>query len=338
MTYGIDVATSQRELDFGRARDDGAEFVIVKAGGFNTGDLYVAPFYQAQIDRALAAGLPHGHYWLIGAGLSPEGQADYFVDHLHRFDKSRDVLALDNERLDDNGTFWSAGDAVRFLRRAQARTGIPWSRLWHYAGAADYRGHRPWSAVADLGVRFWWAAYGDAPSGHQPDHIPDLQDSIPSAHVHQFSSRSRCAGFALDGNQSDLPVTDLFSDAAVTAVVGAVSPVGVPEIPRTSTEDDGIPGVNYWKRYQVVASRFGYTGPIDGDPGTNTHRGFARFLNALDFPGQPKTNADIDGIPGTLFNERLQRLAQKNGYTGPIDGQPGRETFKGVARYLNRAV
>ncbi|MFC5789115.1 hypothetical protein EDM22_00400 [Agromyces tardus] len=339
MTYGIDVGTSQREIDLRRARDDGAEFVIVKAGGFNTGELYVAPFYQAQIEGAMAAGLPRGHYWLVGGVLGPESQADYFVQHLHGFDASHDVLALDNERLDRNGTFWNQGDAVRFLARVQALTGIAWNRLWHYAGASDYRGHTPWGAVADLGVRFWWAAYGDGPTGHRPDHIPDLQGSIPTAHVHQFSSNSNCAGFALDGNHTDLSVADLFATPAVAGVAAmAASPLRGAGIPRTSTEDDGVPGLNYWKRYQVVASRFGYTGPIDGDPGRNTHRGFARFLNALDLPGQAKTNTDIDGIPGRVFNERLQLLAQKNGYAGPIDGRPGAETFKGVARYLNRAV
>jgi len=271
--------------------------------------------------------------------LDPESQADFFVEHLHRFDGSHDVLALDNERLDRNGTFWNAGDAVRFLRRVQALTGIAWSRLWHYAGASDYRDHTPWAAVADLGVRFWWAAYGNGPTGHRPDHIPDLQGSIPAAHIHQFSSNSSCAGFSLDGNHSVLGVADLFSNAPHARVAAArTSRVSRAGIPRSTTEDDGIPGPNYWKRYQVVASRFGYTGPIDGDPGQKTHQGFARFLNALDFPGQPKTNTDLDGIPGRLFNERLQLLARKNGYSGPIDGQPGVETLKGVARYLNRAV
>ncbi|MEB0286153.1 GH25 family lysozyme [Cryobacterium sp. 10S3] len=342
-TFGIDVATSQQGLDFARACAEGAQFAIVKAGGFNTGDLYSAPFYHAQIDRAIAAGMARGHYWLIGGGLSPEAQADWFVDHLYRFDAARDVLALDNERLDGNGTFWKDAEVARFLRRVQFRTGIAWARLWKYAGAADTRTFAPWSESEALGVRNWWAAYGDRPTGHTPDHTPDLRGSISEAHVHQFSSRVQVAGFALDGNYSAHDLAELFGGAAsaagsATASAAPAAPAAATGIPRTGTEEDGVPGVNYWKRYQVIASRNGYTGKIDGDPGVNSHRGFARFLNSLDFPGYAKTNADIDGKPGSVFYTRLQLLAQKNGYTGRIDGDPGVNTYKGVAHYLNTAI
>lgn len=210
MTFGIDIASSQRDIDLVRAKSEGVEFVIVKMGGLNVTPQYVAPYYRAQIDRAIAAGLPKGHYYLIGRGQSPEQQAEFFVSNLHRFDPARDILALDNEALDGNGTRWGDGDAARFIRRVIALTGIPAARVWHYAGASDYRATGAWPELVELGVRFWWAAYGGYPTGRTPDHEPSLQGSIPRWDVHQYSSKASVAGYALDGNYSRETVDELF--------------------------------------------------------------------------------------------------------------------------------
>ena len=210
MTFGIDVASPQKDIDLGKAKAEGVEFVVVKMGGFNVTPQYVAPHYKAQIDRAIAAGLPKGHYYLIGKGQSPEAQADFFVRNLYRFDAAHDVLALDNEALDSNGTRWGDADAARFIRRVITLTGVPASRVWHYAGAADYRATGAWPELTALGVRFWWAAYGSYPTGQTPDHAPSLSGSIPRWDVHQFSSRVRVAGYELDGNYSPHKVTDMF--------------------------------------------------------------------------------------------------------------------------------
>lgn len=209
MTFGIDIASPQRDIDLGRAKADGVEFVIVKMGGLNVTPQYVAPYYRSQVDRVVAAGLPKGHYYLIGKGQTPEQQAEFFVANLYRFDPERDVLALDNEALDSNGTRWSDSEATRFARRVLTLTHIPVSRFWHYAGATDYRAHS-WPELSALGVRFWWAAYGNYPTGHTPDHEPSLQGSIPRWDVHQYSSRVAVAGYALDGNHSPHSVSALF--------------------------------------------------------------------------------------------------------------------------------
>ena len=216
MTFGIDIASPQQGIDLGKAKAEGVEFVVVKMGGFNVTPQYVAPHYKAQIDRAVAAGLPKGHYYLIGKGQSPEAQADFFVRNLYRFDAAHDVLALDNEALDSNGTRWGDADAARFIRRVIALTGVPASRVWHYAGAADYRATGAWPELTALGVRFWWAAYGSYPTGQTPDHTPSLNGSIPRWDVHQFSSRVRVAGYELDGNYSPHPVADLFGGTVAT--------------------------------------------------------------------------------------------------------------------------
>lgn len=222
MTFGIDIASSQRDIDLVRAKSEGVEFVIVKMGGLNVAPQYVAPYYRAQVDRAIAAGLPKGHYYLIGRGQSPEQQAEFFASNLHRFDPARDILALDNEALDGNGTRWGDGDAARFIRRVIALTGIPAARVWHYAGASDYRATGAWPELTALGVRFWWAAYGGYPTGRTPDHEPSLQGSIPRWDVHQYSSRVAVAGYALDGNYSRATVNELFGGAMPNTPQGAI--------------------------------------------------------------------------------------------------------------------
>eukprot|EP01032_Pedospumella_encystans_P030563 gene30563-34497_t len=51
-----------------------------------------------------------------------------------------------------------------------------------------------------------------------------------------------------------------------------------PGVPRTATEDNGVPDTNYYKRQQIYASHYGYTGPIDGVLGTQSWAGTQRGL------------------------------------------------------------
>jgi murein DD-endopeptidase MepM/ murein hydrolase activator NlpD len=215
MTFGIDIASPQAGIDLVRAKSEGVQFVIVKMGGLNVTPQYVAPYYKAQIDKAIAAGLPKGHYYLIGKVQTPEEQAEFFVKNLHGFDPLRDVLALDNEALDSNGTRWGDADAARFIRKVLELTDLPPHRFWHYAGASDYRATGAWPELVSLGIRFWWASYGKYPTKQTPDHEPSLQGSIPRYDVHQFTSKSRVAGYDLDGNFSPVSVVELFGGGTV---------------------------------------------------------------------------------------------------------------------------
>jgi hypothetical protein len=215
VTFGIDVAGYQAGIDLVRAKGEGVQFVIAKASGFNVSPLYVAGGYTDHIDRAIAAGFEQakGHYYLIGGGQewkTPTEQARWFVAKLYRFNILTDVLMLDNEGLDANGYLFDDAEAAEFIREVIALTGIPPKRVWHYAGARDYRALQPWPQLEALGVRFVWAAYGDYPTGQTPDHEPSLQGSIPRYDVHQFTSRSLVAGRSVDGNYSPHPVADLF--------------------------------------------------------------------------------------------------------------------------------
>ncbi|WNV85273.1 M23 family metallopeptidase [Umezawaea sp. Da 62-37] len=102
-------------------------------------------------------------------------------------------------------------------------------------------------------------------------------------------------------------------------------------LPKTTTEQDGIPGAIMWKRTQNwLRLEQGYTGPIDGAPGTNTYAALQRGVRAYGYTGP------IDGVMGTNSWAGVQRLASHWGYTGPIDGVMGPNSWRGFARFVNQ--
>lgn len=102
-------------------------------------------------------------------------------------------------------------------------------------------------------------------------------------------------------------------------------------LPKTSTEQDGIPGPLMWRRTQNwLRIKSGYTGPIDGAPGPNTYAALQRNMRNWGYTGP------IDGVPGTNTWAAVQRLAAAHGYTGPIDGEMGPNSWRGFARFINQ--
>ncbi|MDQ2586566.1 M23 family metallopeptidase [Saccharothrix yanglingensis] len=102
-------------------------------------------------------------------------------------------------------------------------------------------------------------------------------------------------------------------------------------LPKTSTEQDGVPGAVMWKRAQNwLRLEHGYTGPIDGVPGTNTYAALQRGVRGHGYTGP------VDGVMGPNSWAGVQRLAAGWGYTGPIDGVMGPNSWRGFARFLNQ--
>ncbi|HWM39869.1 MAG TPA: M23 family metallopeptidase [Streptomyces sp.] len=103
-------------------------------------------------------------------------------------------------------------------------------------------------------------------------------------------------------------------------------------LPKTGTEQDGVPGVVMWQRAQKWLSvESGYTGPVDGRPGEQTYAALQR--NVRDHYGY---TGPIDGAPGHSTWSGVQRLAAEYGYTGPVDGVMGANSWRGFARFLNK--
>ena len=52
----------------------------------------------------------------------------------------------------------------------------------------------------------------------------------------------------------------------------------------------------------------------------------------------PVTSTQETGVPNTTFYMRMQLFASLNGYTGPIDGVLGPNSYRGFAGFLNDAL
>ena len=329
MTFGIDVAKYQHPFDYRRAKAEGVQFVIVKAGGYNTGSLYVAGSYPEHVDAARAEGLKIGHYFIPGRG-DVQTQADYFVRNLHNFDVGSDVLALDNEPLDGNKVYWSQDNVYTFLSRVHKLLGIPWDRFWVYSPASLTRSNGPWDKITNTGARVWWAAYGGGPSGKTPDHAPALNGKIARWDIHQYSSSVKIAGCVVDGNYSSHDIGVLFGGGSAPSAVSSAA-ISVGNAPDTETVNDGIPGPRFWFLMQLWAKIYGgYAGPIDSVMGVQSWAGVQRNLAR-----ESGYTGPIDGVPGVNTYKAVQRWASSHGYTGPIDGAPGVNTWKAVAKALN---
>ncbi|MFG3714341.1 GH25 family lysozyme [Micromonospora sp. NPDC047730] len=317
---GIDVSTWQAGIDFTDVGADGYQFVIVKAGGSQLSEgPYTGSQYAIQVDGARAAGLKVGHYWLAGEFQAPVQAADYFADHLHDY-RPGDVIALDNEVLDDSTRLWNDTEVATFFQRMRDRIGnhVPWL----YMGAADLRSGT-WPRTIAAGVKLWVASWG-ANNGSYPGE-PNLGGAYPTWSAHQYSSSGSTGGIA----SVDLNVA---KPSAFKIVDGApVDPPPDDPLPKTTTEQDGIPGPIFYQRMQNwLRITAGYTGPIDGVPGVNTYAALQRAMRNYGYTGP------IDGVPGPNTWKAVQRLASGWGYTGPIDGVMGPNSWRGFARFLNQ--
>ena len=79
-SLGIDVSRWQETIDFEKVKAAGCEFVIMRLGGLDDGELYTDRYYQANMSNAKAAGLKIGIYWHAEESSREEIKAS--VDYL----------------------------------------------------------------------------------------------------------------------------------------------------------------------------------------------------------------------------------------------------------------
>ena len=78
-----------------------------------------------------------------------------------------------------------------------------------------------------------------------------------------------------------------------------------------------------------------YSGPIDNAFGENSVKGMQQYLKNQGFLS---AGYDVDGIPGPNYGKAIQQLAQKYGYSGPLDGEPGAETSKAIVKWAQSVL
>jgi GH25 family lysozyme M1 (1,4-beta-N-acetylmuramidase) len=259
-SYGIDINGDKLGIDFAKAKADGVQFVIVKAGGHNTSKQTISSEYPTLIDGARAQSLPVGHYFVTGVG-DPDDEAEFFVKNLHGYNVETDILALDNELFNKgpngdqnvNTAFWEDDQVTAFFTRVHELTGHPYSRMWHYTNDVERTKH-DWTKSNALGVRPWVAGYGSNPADQTPQAKPVSKDW----YVAQFSSAQKLDAYngLLDGNWSEHSVEELF----------AKGEVGTPNTPGDGGNTDPGDG--------------GTTNPPTDD-GNTPPNWFVSFLNAI---------------------------------------------------------
>lgn len=199
-------------VDFNLARAQGWMGCYIKMGGNNLrgNDPYLMTSnggYWGLVDRALAAGLIVGSYWVTG-GNDTIGAADFYLRNRHpgtTFD------VLDNEDL-DYGRAWSDGEAATFLGTL-ANAGL--TNLFQY-GSRDslWSAGGSWPYLESMRVKAIVANYNNNP----------LVNCYPSAYPaslvkgHQYTSSASIGGVsAMDANA-------FFDDAFIAVKPAPITP------------------------------------------------------------------------------------------------------------------
>ncbi len=83
-SLGIDVSRWQGTVDYNKVKAAGCDFVIIRIGGLDDGELYTDKCYRDNIKNAKAAGLKVGIYWHAeeGSVQEVEKSLDYMLDLL----------------------------------------------------------------------------------------------------------------------------------------------------------------------------------------------------------------------------------------------------------------
>lgn len=82
---GIDISKWQEDVDFNKVKNAGAEFVIIRLGVFNDGELGMDVRYEEYIQKAYEAGLKIGLYFYSEASTEQEvlDSVNYIVENIH---------------------------------------------------------------------------------------------------------------------------------------------------------------------------------------------------------------------------------------------------------------
>ena len=232
---------------------------------------------------------------------------------------------------------------------------------------------------APSGAFHWWDIGSD---GHVAMATTNGWAMMASCHVTE--SWGNCIGVtSVSGYSSSTGAKYLGwsydYDKAEISDVHKPNPPPTPTVPRTATQDNGVPDTNYYKRQQIYVSVYSRNtlyfiykylllkSVIICRPLTTATRALLTVCWAPT-PGQARSAVwrttatpgplteclvgilcsihanrnssnsrytSIFSISGTNTYMAMQRLASHYGYTGPIDGALGPNSYRGIATYFN---
>jgi lysozyme len=96
VSYGVDVSTYQGDIDWQAVAQDGIDFAMIRVGyrGYDSGRLVLDERFVANIEGALATGLPVGVYFFSQAvdKAEAEAEAEFVLDAIQGYDISYPVV------------------------------------------------------------------------------------------------------------------------------------------------------------------------------------------------------------------------------------------------------
>ncbi|MBF4549218.1 glycoside hydrolase family 25 protein [Pseudoclavibacter sp. VKM Ac-2888] len=183
---GIDISFHQPQVDYAKAAA-AVDFVVLKAGGSNTGDRYTDSRYHQHAAGFAEQGKPIGVYWMNGQG-PVAADAHYFLANLRA--DTRAFIALDLEAIDGYAT-WSPAAAMEWF--GIVHKALPKVPLLAYMNSNVAQGegarNHDWRPLVDAGIQLWVAHFG-VPAGGHVNTGP-----WPNAVAHQFTERGSHPGF-----------------------------------------------------------------------------------------------------------------------------------------------
>ena len=185
MSLGIDISTWQDVRDYG-ALARSVEYVILKAGGSNTGSQYVDSKYHRHAAEFAKHSVPVGAYWMQGAG-PVAADARFFIKNLRA--DTRAMVVLDIETI-DGYNHWSPSQAMEWFRIV--RDALPGASLFAYMNTSVAQS-ADWKPLEREGVGLWLANYG-ADNGSLTSPNPGTGTWSTWA-VHQYTQQGRLAGY-----------------------------------------------------------------------------------------------------------------------------------------------
>lgn len=100
---GIDVSEHQKFIDWNKVKKSGVDFAMIRLGGkgYQSGEIFIDNYFQANIEGAKAAGIDVGIYFFSQAVTVDEAieEAKFVLDEL-RFTSIEYPIAFDMEEMD----------------------------------------------------------------------------------------------------------------------------------------------------------------------------------------------------------------------------------------------
>lgn len=162
--FGIDVSTFQKEIDWEKVAAAGVEFAIIRCGfrGYGSGKIVEDNYFKANIEGAIANGIPVGVYFYTQAISEEEAveEADFVLSMIEPYDVKGPVV-IDVEPVSDTArTDGLTGEqitdfTIAFCERVEGsgHTPMVYSGIKYFIRLMDTERLEPYAK--------WYAYYND---------------------------------------------------------------------------------------------------------------------------------------------------------------------------------